>query len=97
MKSLKLNSYPGDNVTDLCTVILVDHERLESADTFNTEQLGHITCIYEDTYYSRFRFLEIQIYKEDKEFIKDICVCDLDVIQLEEIITNELLIKKATR
>ena len=31
MKSLKLKSYPGDNVTDCCAAILVDAEHLESA------------------------------------------------------------------
>ena len=31
MKSLKLKSYPGNNVTYCCVVILVDAERLESA------------------------------------------------------------------
>ena len=28
MKSLKLKSYPGENVTDCCAAILVDVERL---------------------------------------------------------------------
>ena len=30
MKSLKLNSYPGENVTDCCAAILVYAEPLES-------------------------------------------------------------------
>ena len=29
MKSIKLKSYPGENVTDYCTSILVDDDRLE--------------------------------------------------------------------
>ena len=31
IKSLKLKSYPGENITDCYTVILVDAERPESA------------------------------------------------------------------
>ena len=49
MKSLKLKSYPGENITDCCAAILVDAERLESARTFKPEQLGYITRIFEDT------------------------------------------------
>ena len=39
-KSLKLKSYPGENVTDCCAEILVDSERLESAGAFKHEHLG---------------------------------------------------------
>ena len=35
MKSLKLKSYPGENVTDSCAAILVDYEHLGSAGAFN--------------------------------------------------------------
>ena len=35
MKSLKLKSYPGENVIDCCAPILVDGERLESAGPSN--------------------------------------------------------------
>ena len=40
IKNLKLKRYPGENVTDLCTSILVDAERLESAGAFKPEHLG---------------------------------------------------------
>ena len=40
MKSLKLKSYPGENVTDCCTEILVDSERLDSAVAFKPDYLG---------------------------------------------------------
>ena len=40
MKSLKLKSYPGENVTYCCASILVDAERLESAGAFKPEHLG---------------------------------------------------------
>ena len=63
MKSLKLKSYPGKNVTDCCEEILVNDERLESAGAFNPEHLGYITCIYEDTSDSRLRLRSIQNYK----------------------------------
>ena len=39
MKSLKLKSYPGENVTDCCAAILVDAERLESAGALKHEHL----------------------------------------------------------
>ena len=62
MKSLKLNSYPGENVTDCCAAILVDSERLESSGAFKSEHLGYITRIFEDTSDSRFRLWAIQKY-----------------------------------
>ena len=46
MKSLKINSYLGENVTDCCAEILVDVERLESAGAFKPEHLGYITRIF---------------------------------------------------
>ena len=64
MKSLKLKSYPGENVTDCCAAILVDAESLDSARALKPEHLGYITCIFEDTYDSIFRLWEIQRYKE---------------------------------
>ena len=64
MKSLKLKSYPGENVTDCCAAILLDDERLESARVFKLEHLGYITCIFEDTSDSIFRLWAIQKYKE---------------------------------
>ena len=54
IKSLKLKSYPWENVTDCCAAILVDAERLESAGAFKYEHLGYITCISEDNSDSRF-------------------------------------------
>ena len=45
-KSLKLKSYPGENVKDCCTEILVNAERLESARAFRPEHLGYITHIF---------------------------------------------------
>ena len=48
-KSLKLKSYPGENVTDFCAEILVYAERLESFGALNPEHLGYITRIFEDS------------------------------------------------
>ena len=96
MKSIKLKIYPGKNVTDCCAAILVDTERLESAGAFKPEHLGYITCIFEDTSDSRFRLWDIQKYKEVTEFIKYLCVCDMDVISQEYIITYESLVHEAT-
>ena len=64
MKSFKLKSYPGENVTDCCAAILVDAERLESARAFNPEHLGYITRIFEDNSDSRFCLWDIHKYKE---------------------------------
>ena len=64
MKSLKLKSYPGENVTDCCASILVDAERLESAGAFKLEHLGYIIHIFEDTSDYRFFIWDIQKYKE---------------------------------
>ena len=80
MKSLKLKSYPGENVTHFCAAILVDAERIESAGAFKPEHLGYITRIFEDTSDSRFCLWDIQKYKEVTEFIKKLRVCDMDVI-----------------
>ena len=80
MKSLKIKIYPGENVTDCCAAILVDAERLDSVGTFKPENLGYITCIFEDTSDSIFRPWAIPKYKEVTEFIKKLCVCGMDVI-----------------
>ena len=50
MNSIKHKSYPGENVKDCCTTILVDNELPGSAGAFNNEHLGYITRIFEDTY-----------------------------------------------
>ena len=46
IKSLKLKSYPGENVTDCYATILVDDERLESAGAFKPDHIGYITSIF---------------------------------------------------
>ena len=97
MKSLRLISYPGENVTDFCAAILVDAERLESAGAFKPEPLGYITHIFEDTSDSIFRLWGIQKYKEVTKFIKKLCVCDMDIISQEDLITYESLVQEATR
>ena len=80
MKSLKLKSYPGENVTDCCAEILIDAERLESMGAFKPEHLGYIICIFEDTSDSRFCLWGIQKYKEVTGFIKKLRVCDRNVL-----------------
>ena len=97
MKSLKLKSYPGKNVTDCCAAILVDAECLDSAGAFKPEQLGYITRIFEDTSDSRFRLWDIHKYKEVTEFIKKLRVCDMDVLSQQYLITYEYLVQEATR
>ena len=55
MKSPKLKSCPGENVTYCCAAILVESECLESARALNPEHLGYTTRIFEDTSDSRVR------------------------------------------
>ena len=76
---------------------MVDAERLESAGAFNPENLGYITRIYEDNYDSRFRLWVIRKYKEVTEFIKKLCVCGMNVISQEDLITYESLLQEVTR
>ena len=95
MKSLKLNIYPGENVTDCCAAILVDSKRLDSSGAFKPEHLGYITCIFEDTSDSRFHMWDIHKYKEVPDFIKKLCVCCMDVISQEELITYEFLVQES--
>ena len=97
MKSLKLKSYPGENVTDCYAAILVDAKRLESDGAFKPEHLGYIIRIFEDTSDSRFRLWDIQKYKEVTEFIKKLRICDIYVLSQEDLITYESLVQEATR
>ena len=97
MNSLKLKSYPGENVTDSCPAISVDAKRFKSSGAFNTDHLGYINRIFEDTSDTRLRLWDIQKYKEVTEFIKKLRVCDMDVLSQEDIITYESLVQEATR
>ena len=97
MNSLKLKIHPGENVTNCCAEILVDADRLESAGAFKPDHLGYITHIFEDTSDSRFCLLDIQKYKQVTEFINKLCVCDMDVISQEDLITYESLVQEAKR
>ena len=76
---------------------MVDSERLESADALKLDHLGYITRIFEDTSDSRSRLWSIQNYKEVTEFIKKLCVCDMDVISQEDLITCESLVQEPTQ
>ena len=95
-KSLKLKSYPGDNVTYFCAAILVDAELLDSAKAFKYEHLGYTTRIFEDKSDSRFRIWAIHKYKEVMDFIKKLRLCDMDVTSPEELITYDYLVQEAT-
>ena len=83
MKSLKLKIYPGEYVIYCCAAILVDAERLDSAGAFKPEKIGYNTHIFEDISFSRFCLWDIHKYKEVTDFIKKLCVCDMDVISQE--------------
>ena len=94
--SLKIKFYPGENITDFCTEVLVNAERLESLGTFKLEHLGYIPGIFENNSDSRFHLRGIHKYKEVTEFNKKLHVCDTYVISPEEIITYGSLIQEAT-
>ena len=96
LKSPKLKIYPGENVTDLFHTILVGAERLDIDGAFNTENLGYITRIFDDTSESIFRLWFIKKYKEVTEFIKKLCVFELYFIQSDDFITYYSLIQEAT-
>ena len=76
---------------------MVDAERLDSAGDFKPEHLGYITRIFGDTSESRFHLWYIHKYKEVTEFIKKLCVCDMDVISQEDLKTYESLVQETTR
>ena len=97
MKIIKLKIYPGENVIDCCTPILVDDERLEISGAFKPDHLGYITHIFENSSDSVLRLWAIQKYKEVTEFIKKLCVCDMDFISQEDLITYESLVQEATQ
>ena len=78
-------------------MVLVYAERLGNAGAFKPEHLGYTTRIFEHTSDSRSRIWEIQKYKEVTEFIKRLRVCDMDVMELEELITCGYLVQEATR
>ena len=75
---------------------MVDAERLESTGAFKPDHLGYTTHIFEDNSDSRFRLWDIHKYKEVREFIKKLIVCDMAVISQEEIITYEYLVQEST-
>ena len=64
MKSIKLNIYSVDNITDCYAELLEDAEHLESAGDSNPDHLGYINCIFETNFDSRFCLWDIQNYKE---------------------------------
>ena len=97
MKSIKLKSYTWENITYCCATILLYAERLESAGAFNTDHLGYIDCVSEDTSDPIFCLWDINKYKEVTEFIKKLHVCDMDVLSQEDLITYESLVQEATR
>ena len=76
---------------------MVDAELLESDGNFKPEHLGYITRIFEDNPDFRFRLWDIQKNMEVTEYIKKLCVCDMDVITKEELITYEYLVQEATK
>ena len=87
MRNLKLNIYPGYNVANSCSEILVDDESVESAEAFNPKQLGYITSIFEDTPDTIFYLLLIHRYNEVAMFIKELLVCGKYAIQPKDTIT----------
>ena len=97
MKILKPKSYPGENVTYCYSEILVDAESLKNLGGFNPEHLGYINSIFEDTSDNRFHIWNINKYKEVTEFINKLCVCDMDVISQEDLITYGSLVQEATQ
>ena len=93
MRIIKINNYPGENVTDFWDAILVYAELLESAGYFNPDHLGYTTCNFENTSDSRFHLCATHKYKDVMEFINKRCVCDKYVMQSDDIITYVSLVQ----
>ena len=76
LNTIKINSYPLDNVAYLCDEILVDVEHIMSAGAFKPENLGYIT-----------QFLRILLteYFDFKSFIITSRLCNLSINFLCEI------------
>ena len=94
-KILKIKNYPGDNVTDCCAAILVYAKPLESYRYFNTNHLGYITNISDNTSNPIFHLWENNKYNEVTEFIKKLHIYDKYVMRSEELITYGYLVKGA--
>ena len=87
LNCLKLKDRQGDNVAQLCAEILVNANRIESAEAFKTQRLGYITLIFQNTSDPRFHIRATQKYKDIKQFIKKLHICDKGSIQTEDFIT----------
>ena len=64
LKSLKLKSRMGENVTYLCSGILEDAEPFDSVRAFNPKQIDYITSIFH--YTSDYLFIISEIHKHKK-------------------------------
>ena len=62
---------------------------------FNPEHLGYTTCIFEGTSGSILHLWIIEKYKKVTEFNKKLCVCDMDYIPPEYLITYEPLVQES--
>ena len=94
LKCLKLKNNLGENVAECCAAILVDDERFESDGDFNLKHLRHIIQTFENTSDTRFHLWANQEYKEVKDFIKKIHICDEYVMQHDALITYGSLVKE---
>ena len=95
MKSLKLKDRPGDYAAYFCDTILVDAELLGSAGSFKTNHLSYIIRILKGNFDYRFHLWVTHKYKEVMTFIKKLCVCDEDLIRLNDVITYGSLVQEA--
>ena len=93
--SLKLKDHLGKNITYFCGLILVDAERLNSAEAFNPEHLGYIIRIFEETSDSVFHLWATQEYKGVMEFIENISVYGKYVMRPDKIMTSCSLFQEA--
>ena len=76
-----------DNFEYLFAEILVYCDHLEGTRAFNNGNLGYITYIFDNNYDSIFIRWGVNNYNEITEFIKKLCVCPLDIIKPQDLIT----------
>ena len=94
LKSIKLNSYPGENISDFCVAILVDSYFLDRSIDFNTKYLDYITIISEYTSDSIFIYGKFRSTSRLRSLLRKFCVYDEDAMQPTELISNESFVQE---
>ena len=90
LKILKLKCHLEENVADFCAAILLHANIIEGG--FKSNKFWYITCIFENTYDTRFRIWSTKKYIEVTGYTKKRYLCDEYFMQPEGIITYDSLV-----